>query len=395
MKALLFYTILCCAFLSSCSSDDEGFSAEPREVTSDLSLIDIDATDQTKALYANLWKIQFEGTLFGHHDDLLYGRHWLKESGNSDIKNVVGDYPGVYSLDFAEIMDPDSALDDLQLNDARRATIIEAYDRGQVITANSHVNNPLTGGDAWDNSNGNTVSQILRNGSQTNLKFKSWLDNLAVFANDLKGSDGNLIPILFRPFHEHTQGWSWWGTNTTSEQEFIDLWRFTVDYLKNEKNVHNFIYAISPQIDQLGSRESILFRWPGDDYVDFIGMDSYHGTNTSGYSSNLRNLSLLSVEKGKPCGVTETGIEGILNVDGESYDTYWTNEIGKPLAGKNIGMVILWRNAYDPNDQGNHFYAPFEGQSSSVNFQEFYEDPLTLFSNDLPDMYTMPSGINF
>ncbi|KKK68786.1 hypothetical protein LCGC14_2940550, partial [marine sediment metagenome] len=109
MKALLFYTILCCAFLSSCSSDDEGFSAEPREVTSDLSLIDIDATDQTKALYANLWKIQFEGTLFGHHDDLLYGRHWLKESGNSDIKNVVGDYPGVYSLDFAEIMDPDSA----------------------------------------------------------------------------------------------------------------------------------------------------------------------------------------------------------------------------------------------------------------------------------------------
>lgn len=395
MRAILFYTILSCAFICSCSSDDEGYLSDSVEITSDLSLVDGSATEQTQALYANLWKIQFEGTLFGHHDDLLYGRNWLKEPGNSDIRNVVGDYPGVYSLDFAEIMDPQSALDDLQLNDARRSTIIEAYDRGQVIIANSHVNNPLTGGDAWDNSNSNTVSEILKTGTTTNKTFKSWLDNLASFANSLKGSDGKLIPIIFRPFHEHTQGWSWWGTNTTSEQDFIDLWRFTVGYLRDEKQVHNFIYAISPQIDQLGSRDNILFRWPGDDYVDFIGMDSYHGTSTSSYSSNLRNLSRVSIEKGKPCGVTETGIEGILNGNGENYDSYWTNEIGEPLAGKNISMVVLWRNEYDPNNQGNHFYAPFEGHSSTANFQEFYKNPLILFNSDLPDMYSMPSDINF
>ncbi|WP_278021437.1 glycoside hydrolase family 26 protein [Flavobacterium ginsengisoli] len=372
MKSL--YTILVAMSLSfvGCSSDDKNDSGgnEPEVPTSvELKLSDPNATAETKALYSNLWRIQEKGTMFGHHDDLLYGRNWMTEQGRSDIKDVCGDYPGVFSVDLAEIMDDRSATS--TLNNDRIRVIKEARERGEVITACCHLNNPLTGGDSWDNSNNTVAKEILTDGSATNLKFNSWLDKLADFATNLKDKNGKLIPIVFRPFHEHTQAWSWWGSSATTQVEFISLWKYTIDYLKNKKGVHSFIYAISPQLDSQGTVDNFLFRWPGDNYVDFIGWDSYHGTNTSAFSTNLRNLATLSQQKLKPCGVTETGVEGIVK-NGAPYDTYWTNEISIPLTGKKVSMVVMWRNKYDPSHEGNHFYAPFEGHSSAKQILNCY-----------------------
>ena len=156
--------------------------------------------------------------------------------------------------------------------------------------------------------------------------------------------------------------------------------------------MHSFIYAISPQLDAAATTSSLLFRWPGDDYVDFIGMDSYNGTNTNALATNAENLAKLSQEKMKPCGITETGIEGVRN-GGQEYSEYWTNEILKPLAGEGVGMVVMWRNKYDPLRTGHHFYGPWIDHSSAANFQTFYESSYTLFSADLPDMYEMVEDI--
>ncbi len=387
---LLLCLIISCAEKSPVVPDEE---EQQEEIT--LSLVDKDATYETKALYANLWAIQQEGFMFGHHDDLIYGREWVSEPGRSDVKEVCGDYPAVFSVDFAQIMD-DRKDNGLPLNAAtteeRRAAIIDARARGEVITACIHINNPLTGGDSWDNSDQTVVKNILIENSETNIKYKSWLDNLADFANNLKDENGKLIPIIFRPYHEHTQTWSWWGKYCTTEDEFIQFWKFTIDYLKDEKGVHNFIYAISPQLDAAATVSSLLFRWPGDDYVDFLGMDSYNGTNTNALATNVENLSTLSQQKKKPCGITETGIEGIRS-NGTEYSTYWTEEILKPLAGEGVGMVVMWRNKYDPTHSGHHFYGPWIGHSSSDDFVEFYESSFTLFSEDLPDMYEMVDGI--
>lgn len=392
MKSLFAILITMSLLFTGCSSSDDKDSGgnEPDEPTSvALQLTDPNATAETKALYSNLWKIQEKGTMFGHHDDLLYGRNWMTESGRSDIKDVCGDYPGVFSVDLAEIMDDRSAT--ATLNNDRARVIKEARERGEVITACCHLNNPLTGGDSWDNSKNTVAKEILTDGSATNIKFNSWLDKLANFANNLKDSNGKVIPIIFRPFHEHTQTWSWWGSSATTQQEFISLWKYTIDYLKNKKQVHSFIYAISPQLDGQGTVDSFLFRWPGDNYVDFLGWDSYHGTNTAAFSTNLRNLASLSQQKLKPCGVTETGIEGIVK-NGAPYDTYWTNEISIPLTGKKVSMVVMWRNKYDPSHSGSHFYAPFEGHSSVANFKLLYASTNMIFSKKLPNMYTMAAN---
>lgn len=176
--------------LGACDTDnpiDKPVQPDPEPATKvELSIVDKKSTDQTKALYSQLWAIQSKGFMFGHHDDLFYGRKWFNVPGGSDTKDVCGDYPAVFSVDFAEIMD-DRSLARSNSNDIRRRCIIEARERGEVITACCHLNNPLTG-DSWDNSNINVVKEILKDGSQTNLKFKVWLDRLAKFALELKDS---------------------------------------------------------------------------------------------------------------------------------------------------------------------------------------------------------------
>ena len=352
-----------------------------------LRIVDRNATPQTKALYANLWNIASQGFMFGHHDDLWYGRYWYNEPGKSDTKAVCGDYPGVFSVDLGAIMDDRHANAE---NAIRRRVMIEAYERGEVITACCHLNNPHTGGDSWDNSSNDVVKSILTEGHATRVKFLQWLDRCAEFANGLKDSDGKLIPIIFRPFHEHTQTWSWWGSKCTTEDEFIRFWRFTVEYLRDTKGVRNFIYAVSPQMDQVydDAKSRLTFRWPGDEWVDFIGMDCYHYNWKQAFKSNLEAITEVSLEKMKPCGVTETGPEGF------DWKDYWTNHILQSATGSRVSMIVMWRNKYVGNNESDrHFYSVYPGHPSEADFRLMYDDPRTFFSKDLPDMYSMPDGI--
>lgn len=385
----ILFTLSIFTFISCSDAEDTSTPYPGNKETVTLSIVDKNATNQTKALYSNLWAIQSKGFMFGHHDDLWYGRKWYNESGRSDTKDVCGDYPAVFSFDVAEIMDNRYQN---EANAIRKRVAVEAYNRGEVLTACAHLNNPLTGGDSWDNSSKEVVKEILKDGSTTNIKFKLWLDRLADFALNLKGQDGKLIPVIFRPFHEHTQSWSWWGNTCTTQDEFITLWKFTVNYLRNTKGVHNFIYAISPQIDSVQGSDSFLFRWPGDDYVDFLGMDAYHGLNPTTFTANLNTLSRLSKELKKPCGVTETGVEGIQR-NGVPETNYWTEQILAPATGQFISLIVMWRNAYDPNEAGTHFYSVYKGHASENNFKNMYNSPISFFSDDLPDMYKMAENL--
>ena len=362
----------------------------PNPVAS-LKMVDGNATAETKALYANLWDIAAKGFMFGHHDDLWYGRYWYNEPDKSDTKAVCGDYPGVFSADMGAIMD--NRHNDAE-NAIRRRVIIEAYDRGEVITMCCHLNNPHTGSTAWDNSSNEVVKSILTEGHATREKYLQWLDRCADFANNLRGSDGKLIPIIFRPYHEHTNDWSWWGSKCTTEQEFIDFWRFTVKYLRDTKGVRNFIYANSPQLDRdygSGTKDVLLFRWPGDDYVDFLGMDCYDYGWTSAFKKNIETISAISLEKKKPCGVTESGCEGFR--DKTKYKSYWTDHILRAALNQRLSMIVMWRNKYvGTNESDDHYYSIYPGHWLEDNFRAMYDNPATFFSKDLPDMYTMPKG---
>jgi len=375
--------------ISSCSKDNNNNSNEDNDQsTITLSICDKNATTETKALYANLWNIKTKGFMFGHQCDLMYGRYWYGDEGGSDTKAVCGDYPGVYASNLSECID-DRYADNPDENALRIKTIIEAYDRGMVnLVSTVNLNNPLTGGDCYDNSSDQVLSEILKEGSATNIKYKIWLDRLADIVNNLRGSDNKLIPLVFRIFHEHTQTWPWWGKNCATDAEFIAAWRYTIQYLRDTKNVHNLIYAISPQMDTSIDEDYYLYKYPGDEWVDFLGGDCYQGLNPTIFSYNMRILHKISTDKTKPCGITETGVEGFTSA------TYWTDNIYLPSVGKEMSMIVTWRNAYVGLDESNkHYFSVYPGHPSEADFVKMYNSDLTYFCNDLPNMYIAVKGI--
>lgn len=361
---------------STAPSRHEALAASLPKTT--LRTVDPKATDKTKALFANLWLIQQHGVMFGHHDYPSYGVGWRGDKDRSDVKDICGDHPAVYSLDMHRI------------NDAKIELIKESYKAGGVAMLVWHQDNPLTegpgqqypAGTAWDNTK--VVDQILIEGSEMNLKYKTRLDKVAQALHKMVDENGEPIPVIFRPLHEHTQAWNWWGSKATSEEEFIAFWRFIIKYLRDEKDCHNVLYAISPQMDEVypDAKGRILFRWPGDEWVDLIGIDCYHGRNTAAFKSNVEALSEVAVIKNKPVGITETGLENRHNAD------YWTSSCLPFLRNQRVCMVVAWRN-----EKTSHAFGPYPSDASAEDFGIFYEDDLTIFRSDLPDLYIMPQRI--
>jgi len=343
--------------------------------------VDQKATRKTRALFINLKNISGKGILLGHQDDLAYGISWKDQPGRSDIREVCGDYPALFGWDVSKLGQRSFNIDSVDFG--RMKDWIKAGFRiGGVISISWHMDNPVTGGDSWDNTP--AVYSILP-GGENHEKYKQKLDFFAEFLNDLKVGLWTRVPVIFRPFHEHTGSWFWWGRGNTSAEEFKALWKFTVHYLRDEKKIHHILYAYST--DVFNSPEDYLDFYPGDEFVDIIAYDDYHNIRNSEsrpeFVKRLKMLVKMAEEHGKVAALSETGLEKI------PIDNWYTEVllrgIQEDVMTHRISYVLLWRNA-----NPGHHYAPFPGHPSETDFLKFYQDPYTLFMKDLPDMYRLP-----
>jgi mannan endo-1,4-beta-mannosidase len=348
----------------------------------EFALGDKDATAQTKALYSNLKTLSAKGYLFGHQDDLAYGVNWRYEKDRSDVKDICGDYPAVYGWDLGGIErnTGDKNIDGVPFKNMRQY-IKDGYKRAGLITLSWHFDNPYTGGNAWDTTHG-TVASVLPGGANHEL-FKSWLDKAANFILSLKGDNKELIPILFRPYHELTGTWFWWGPNNCTPEQFKILWRFTNYYLKEVKKCHNLIYVYNTGGD-FKTKEEFLERFPGNDMADIISFDTYQWGDPSkedGFQKNTANLLNIldsaAAETNKLTAIAETGFEAI------PYANWWTDVLEKTIGNHNISYVLVWRNhGYNEYTKKMHYYAPYKGHVSEKNFIKFYDADKTLFEKD-------------
>lgn len=339
-----------------------------------LRPIDASATPETIALMNNLAHLSQEGVLFGHHNAVVEGRNWRRD-GMSDIEAVSGKFPALVGFDFYRVMRAKSKNWDYYLDKVK-----EVYDRGSVVTFSWHMKNPITGGSAHDRTR--AIEAILP-GGHLHDKFLEDLDDFALFAKNARGSDGKLIPIIFRPWHEHTGIWFWWRARMAQEN-YRRLWRFTVDYLKNIKEVHNLLYAYSParcNCRRILFRRRYFIGYPGDQYVDILGLDHYT-SSISRIDHHLKILIGYAKRKNKIAALTETGSEGIQN------SQYWTNGFLNPLKNnrslRGLSYVMFWRNAGDGGDDHDHYYVPFPGERSVDNFNLMAQDPFVYFTENLP-----------
>ncbi|MBQ0061843.1 MAG: beta-mannosidase [Bacteroidales bacterium] len=376
MKSLLVGGMAMLLCITSCK--DNGKAEDP--------LASSGRTQRTENLLTNLKAYAGKGYLFGHHDDTVYGIGWFGDEDRSDVKTVCGDYPGLITFDLGHLELGDTLnLDSVPFSRIRKETI-KQYERGGMISYSWHLDNPLTGGNAWDVSDSTVVESVLKGGAQ-HEKFLGWLDKVADFMNSLETPYGVKVPVLFRPWHEHTGSWFWWGQNLCTTQQYKDLWALTEDRLK-EKGVTNVLYAYSPGTECKGDAEKYLERYPGDDRIDLMGFDCYcSGDPTDSITSiayqeklatGLKLVCGLAKEHGKAAAVTETGYEGI------PMENWWTTVLAPVLNQYPLSYVQVWRNAFN---KAGHFYAPYPGQISTEDFVKFYNDDKTLFAKDLNALY--------
>lgn len=345
---------------------------------------DISASKETVQLYRNLRKLSQKGFLFGHQDDLAYGVEWRYKEGRSDVRETAGDYPGIYGWDLGGIErgTGDVNLDGVPFKKMKQF-IRQGYDRGGVITLSWHTASPFgAAAGAWDTTKAAVAS--VNPGGSNHRVYKQWLDNVAAFIGSLKGSKGEAIPVLFRPFHELTGNWFWWGKAHCTPFEYQTLWRFTFYYLTEEKKLHNLLWVYNTGGEFTGE-DDFLERYPGDDKADVLSFDTYQFGDPQQESwfleSTNRNLTLLSQIAGKRnklFALAETGYEAV------PYAEWWTKVL-LPAIGKNqVAWVLVWRNHGLMAGTGKmHYYAPYKGQVSETDFIKFYQLDNTLFEQDV------------
>lgn len=342
------------------------------------------ATRETIALFRSLYRLQNKGIMYGHQDDLMYGSTWWYIEGRSDTKDFTGDYPAVAGFELGHIeLGNNRSLDSVSFEQI--AEQIKAhYKRGGVITISWHLNNPLTmqypsygdrrqGGTAWDVSSKEVVASILPGGRNHEL-FNEWLERLSVFFIGLKDDKGTPIPFIFRPYHEHSGSFFWWGTGICTDKEYSDLWRYTVQFLRDKKNIHNILYAYNT--DRVTTLEQYMRGYPGDDIIDMLSLDMYDRGEKFG--SELDNalgfITAEAIKRNKLTALSETG--------GRTGMADWWSSVLLPVVSKYpVGYVLTWRHSYKSKFViGGSPEKPFPD-----DFMNFYNSPRTFFLNEIQE----------
>ena len=411
------------------NADTLTVNGEPVDYADSVRLADPDADEETAAVYQYLKAGGESGsTIYGHMEDTVL-KAGTSSLSWSDTQDMTGSISGIVGLDCGNLFDGFAAKYNSRyggsLSETTEGNITAAayfsnlaIEDGAIMTLSAHMPNfafseekENTTGKTYDqydylaadsyNLSGDCMNQILPGGAY-HERFNAYLDMVAEYAHQVDGT------ILFRPFHENTGSWFWWGKAFCEPETYKSVFKYTVEYLRDEKDVHNILYVYGP-----GSEAATLAeyeeRYPGDAYVDMVGFDAYDSnpvTDEEGYTfqTNFENTVRLTDEfaklHGKLFAVTETGITsdqgGLPAVGNKRPD--WFMEILDIVTKEeyNCCYFMIWTNYSDSS-----YYTPFvasvkedgtlHGHEMINEFIEFYNNEKSIFASDQKEILNGPA----
>lgn len=288
----------------------------------------------------------------GESEQFLIGQHigspeWYKPEEAEGLCDKTHMYPKVISFDihpaisgkefdpllFGLPEDKDVTQYDIPNMEEIRKKLAEFSENGALIALSTHPHNPATYEDA--HSTLTDYKELLTTGSDLNKRWMSALDNNAYFLKELE-KEG--VTILWRPFHEMNGGWFWWGSdkNWPTQEEFKDMWIHMHNYYTNEKGLTNLIWVYAPSTNYWGDYKSTDHYYPGDDYVDVVGL-SYYWDDTESLNNYQSYDALL--KHNKPIVVAEFGPRE--NIDG-SFDSMDAVKLKEKYP--EISYVLFWNS---------------------------------------------------
>lgn len=229
------------------------------------------ATAEARSLYAYLNDIYGARTLTGQQESF-----WHEGGARYEldyIKGISGKEPAVLGLDY---------LDPLYRSDSNKRAAAW-YSQGGVATICWHWGNPLVGPGYDQSKIYFNAYDALKPGTPENAAMMSDLANIAGYLGELQAQN---IPVLWRPFHEFTGDWFWWGK--CGPKVFKQLWVTMYDYFTQDHGLNNLIWV-------LGYTKDVDKAWfPGRAYIDIVGADNYvkdHGP-LNGMYKEVQKLGL-------------------------------------------------------------------------------------------------------
>ena len=277
------------------------------------SLVNKNSTANTKKLYSFLKDSYGKYVITGQQCDGGINGNEFKA-----IKNLTGDYPALLGLD---LMDYTPSRTAFGASSSAVEKAIEFANKGGIVTFCWHWNAPTeylnstaNSSDGWwggfyTQSSKFDIAKVM-NGQDA--KGKKLLDrDIKEIAKQLKRLEKAGVPVIWRPLHEASGGWFWWGAK--GSDAYKKLWKYLYKELTNTYGCNNLIWVYNGQSADW---------YPGDEYVDIIGEDIYPGNHVYDPQVSRFKQAISYGSKTKITALTENGC--IFDIDSAvSINALW------------------------------------------------------------------------
>jgi hypothetical protein len=211
------------------------------------------ASPAARKLYTYLWSQYGRKTLTGQQEQ---GSAQPNPNGELDyLQRVTGKLPAILGLDYIDPRDNDAVND--------RAT---AWARsGGIVTLCWHWGAPDIGTGYENSKKDFDVAAALKPGTPQNVAM---MRDMTEVARPLKVLQDRGVPVLWRPFHEFSGDWFWWGKH--GPDAFKALWALMYDQFTRVHGLNNLIWVLG------WAGQNVDPAWyPGRGTVDVAGADIY------------------------------------------------------------------------------------------------------------------------
>ncbi|MBE6922195.1 MAG: beta-mannosidase [Ruminococcaceae bacterium] len=339
--------------LTSRPFDESVFQVSPR-------LVNENATDNAKRLFSYLCDSYGKYILSGQYCDTgANGWENLKIAENNG-----GKYPAILGLDVGYYSQ--TGVDHgVEIKTTEQA--IAYWEKGGIVTLCWHWLAPeryITG--TWYSAFrpeevSMDLTAIMNGEDAEGLELlKKDIDNIA---KQLLAMQEAGVPVLWRPLHEASGGWFWWGAE--GAETYKKLYILLYDTLTNEYGLNNLIWVWNGQDGDW---------YPGDEYVDIVGMDIYAGERvyTSQIDRFMTNLGYSQSKKMVVLSENGTMIDPELSVRDRAM---W-------------GYFCTWSGEFVMNDGIRKTYS--EQYTDVEMLTKVYNSEYVITRDELPDLHSYP-----
>ncbi len=280
------------------------------------------------------------------------------------IYQTTGEYPAVLGLDMIEYSPSRVA------NGSSSQTVeyaIDWWERGGIVTLCWHWNAPtkyLTA--EWYSGFRKEATNIdlaaIMNGEDEE-GYELLMEDIDAIATELLRLQDAGVPILWRPLHEASGGWFWWGDS--GAEAYKQLWVLLYETLTYDYGLNNLIWVWNGQDADW---------YPGDEYVDIIGEDIYAGNQVS-TSQVVKYMEAVNY--------TDANKMVVLSENGCVFDPEVAYRDGAMW-----GFYCTWGGEFVLKTDALPRYS--DAYTSEDILLKMYESNLSITLDELPDLTTYP-----